>query len=92
MPAGASLLPVDMPNCPGVGRPTAGDAFAGCQQKGFPHVGLLLDGNQETCLLVRWLYMHACVGGGVRRGACSGPSWKAAGVCRSLLSSRGFEA
>lgn len=72
MPVGASLPPVDMPNCSGVGRPTAGEAFAGCQQKGFPRVGLLLDGNQETRVLVQWLCTHGCVGRGVRRGACSG--------------------
>ena len=72
MPVGASLLPVDMPNCSGVGRPTAGDVSAGCQQKGFPHVALLLDGNQETRVLVQRLCVQGCVGSGVRRGACSG--------------------
>lgn len=57
MSVGAPLLPVDMPNCSGVGRPTAGEAFAGCQQKDFPRVGLLLDGSRKTCVLVQWLCM-----------------------------------
>ena len=38
----------------------------------FPHVALLLDGNQETRVLVQRLCVQGCEGNGVRRGACSG--------------------
>lgn len=58
MSVGAPSLPADMPDCSGVGRPTAREVFAGCQQKDFPHVGLLLDGNQATCVLVQWLCVN----------------------------------